>query len=462
MADAAVEGVRGDPGATVRTTGRTTGLIDSAADLHAARARQQVLLWVALMLGAAATLVPAVALPHAASMALLKVGVAVLLTIIPGWLYAVYLLRRGESLYDEFVLNLFQLRIDDPANLPMPPRHTTQFTNWEIRHRQLSPPTTDNLYRRRFEGVYGRHAVSTRAAFDTDQRGSLKPDTFSPVVLATLVLGVGWTLTLQPELLLQLDFLDTVQFSGQPTVPVKALQFAFLGAYAFTLQDLVRRYFVVDLRNTAYVSAVLRIVMVTLIVAALYSERVLGTGEFATAFALGFFPRTAIQALEARTVKPLARRMQGRRNERKLAELEGMDIWQETRLIELGIENLQQFATTDLVEVLLRSRTPVERLVDWLDQALLLLLLPLDPTERDAAVADLRALGIRAATDFEEAVVASTPVHADVEAAMRMRPGGLQAAVVSLRRHRNYRHVRAFRLQETDGPAATLAAAAMQ
>lgn len=408
-------------------------------------------LWIGLLFGVAASVAPAVFIAQPGRVALLKLGVATTFTLLPGWLYVVYLDRRGESLYDEYVLNLFRLDIDLPANLPMPPRHTTHFGTWKQAHDTLWPGhpghgdrTPDNLYRRRFEGVYGQRAVSTRDAFDGSAAVS-QVETFSPVLIATLVIGLGWALTLQPELMYDLGLLTAVQPSGYPAIPVEALQFAFAGAYAFIMQDLVRRYFVVDLRNTAYVSAVSRIVLVTLIVAVLYFDNSgLSATELTVAFGLGFFPRAALEALHARTVRPLARTLQGRRHERLLGGLDGMDIWQETRLVELGIENLQQFATADLVEILLRSRTPTDRLVTWLDRAFLLLLLPPERRARTEMASRLLRLGVRSATDLEQAAK-STGRRAKLAEALGMEPGGLSVALGSLHRQRNYRHVASFR-----------------
>lgn len=410
-------------------------------------------LYAGLLLGVAASVVPAAFVPQPGGVAVLKLGVATTLTLLPGWLYAVYLDRRGGSLYDEFVLNLFHLKIDDYGNLPMPPQHNSFFVVWKRAHDQLrnasGEATADNLYRRRFEGIYGQRAVTTREAFDRDGNVS-QVETFSPVLLATLVIGIGWVLTLGPELIADLSLLRGLEWSGVPVVPVAPLQYAFIGAYAFTVQDLVRRYFVVDLRNTAYVSAISRIVLVTLIVAALYSGKTnFSTTDLAVAFGLGFFPRAALAALQARTVRTVGRWLQGRRDERLLGELDGMDIWQESRLVELGIENMQQFATADLVEILLRSRTPTQRLVHWLDRALLLLLLPKDPHERESMARDLLSVGVRYATDLDYAYECGPRrSRAAVAHAMGMEPDGLSVAIASLRRQRNYRHVAAFRQAE--------------
>jgi hypothetical protein len=52
---------------------------------------------------------------------LLKAFLIVFLSVLPGWLYLQFIAIKGTGLYDEYVLNLYRLKIDDVANLPKPP-----------------------------------------------------------------------------------------------------------------------------------------------------------------------------------------------------------------------------------------------------------------------------------------------------------------------------------------------------
>jgi hypothetical protein len=63
-----------------------------------------------------------------------------------------------------------------------------------------------------------------------------------------------------------------------------------------------------------------------------------------------------------------------------LNQLDGLNVWYEARLVEEGIEDMQNLATANLVDVMLHTRVPVARLVDWVDQAQLYL--HLDRAER--------------------------------------------------------------------------------
>ena len=52
-----------------------------------------------------------------------------------------------------------------------------------------------------------------------------------------------------------------------------------------------------------------------------------------------------------------------------LNQIDGLSVWYEARLLEEGIEDMQSLATANFVDVILHTRVPVGRLVDWVDQA---------------------------------------------------------------------------------------------
>ena len=51
-----------------------------------------------------------------------------------------------------------------------------------------------------------------------------------------------------------------------------------------------------------------------------------------------------------------------------LDQLDGLNIWYEARLVEEGVEDMQNLTTMNLVDMLLHTRAPVGRLIDWIDQ----------------------------------------------------------------------------------------------
>ncbi len=367
--------------------------------------------WLALLLLCAVALVlaPATVVRAPSSLFLLKIAVAGLFSLIPGWLYLVFIRNKGGSLYDEYVLNLFRLHIDEYRNLPAPPQHTSYYGLWHKEHKRLNATTTDNLYRRKFETVYGPDAVSTRELIDKGKRRRAfghRTETFSPVLLATVVLSLGWVLVLEPQGFPGVQLLGDVNPPSRPDLPVDALRYGFLGAYTFILQDLARRYFRGDLKTAAFISSAVRIVIVAPLVTALGAAWPSQSASQLNvlAFVVGFFPQVAFQAIRASLARGLRKVIPSLDPEYPLSQLDGLNVWYEARLVEEGIEDMQNLVSVNLVELLLHSRAPVGRLVDWIDQAALYLHLgPVkngtDPSSRSR----LRAMGIRTATDLERA-----------------------------------------------------------
>jgi len=413
------------------------------------RARQ----WAMLACAVLAILLPTALLQPHSQLFLLKLAVAGLLGFIPGWLYLQFIKFRGRSLYDEFVLNLFRLHIDEIRNLPAPPKHTSYYLPWRAEHDKLKTESTDNLYRRKFEAVYGRHSVSTRGLLPEVRSGRDRTETFSPVLLATVLLCIGWVLVIQPEVFRSFDLLGGRQPSGGPAVPYDALRFGFIGAYWFIIQDLVRRYFRDDLKTGAYISASVRIIIVTLVVATVgLLPSVSAKQQEILAFFIGIFPQIGIQALKAGLTRAFGGLVPTMRSDYPLSDLDGLSIWDQARLLEEGIEDMQNLVSANLVDVMLRSRVPIIRLTDWLDQAFLALRLP--PSEGAfSPVKRLRRIGIRSATDLERMwksqLKDDTVFQARFEQALRSSAGTaptiVQTILVALKSEVNLHHVREFK-----------------
>jgi len=92
-----------------------------------------------------------------------------------------------------------------------------------------------------------------------------------------------------------------------------------------------------------------------------------------------------------------------------LTELEGINLYDRARLLEEGIENIENLAHHNLMELIARTRIPTPRLVDMFDQAILYLHLGLEidsedeeaiKNEKDDPRKLLKRLGIRTATDL--------------------------------------------------------------
>ena len=169
-------------------------------------------------------------------------------------------------------------------------------------------------------------------------------------------------------------------FEPQPSPVV----FAFLGAYIFALQYLLRSYLRADLRPKSYTHVTVRI-FVAVIFAWVLEQLYLNVPSanpkqdslLVAAFVVGVLPETLLVRLQE-----AARRIAGGRNRTRLpmlyeryplTELEGIDIYDRTRLLDEGVGNIEGLAHHNLPELMMQTRIPVARLVYWTDQAILYL-----------------------------------------------------------------------------------------
>jgi len=231
----------------------------------------------------------------------------------------------------------------------------------------------NNIYRRRFEELYG----PLPSAHDSLRRVRLERAHKLQVLMATLLIALGWVfvvrLDLETVFHLSIPW-SHLHSSGLPAIPRDSFSFAFLGSYFFVLQMLVRRFFQNDLKATAYLASTMRIIIVVLLVWVL--DPILATklgqnDRSAIAFVIGVFPTVGWAALQSIVSVLLRRAVPALDAKHPLSELDGMNVWYEARLVEEGVEDIQNLATTDIGNALLRTRIPPERLIDWVDQALL-------------------------------------------------------------------------------------------
>ena len=104
-----------------------------------------------------------------------------------------------------------------------------------------------------------------------------------------------------------------------------------------------------------------------------------------------------------------------------LLALDGIGIYERTRLAEEGITSIQALARHDLVDLMLSSRIPASRLIDWVDQALLY---------QHVTTADRRLLrnaGIRTATEL---IGASRTVHGRDQLIRQLRDNGSRLPLI--------------------------------
>jgi hypothetical protein len=321
--------------------------------------------------------------------------------LLPATMYYLFIASRKSSLLQEYFTNLSRLglfgRQPRRGDDGQPPEQESELE----RHVRVMS------YIQKFEAVYG--AIPKKLADDiiaaTDPSNSapkvpafhqystggalggiFTPETTIPVVLATLLIGLGWLLTLPPWEVVAFQPGDTIiQRLRRVLQPCEvAVHFAFLGAYFFSLQMLFRRYVRKDLRANAYIAVSLRIILAVIGAwAVIEAAPILKLGGQAggdehkalllTGFVIGAFPPIAWQVIQAalRTVTFAKFIVPSLNSEMPVSELDGLTVWHEARLEEEDIENVPNMATADLVELMLHTRLPPDRIVDWMDQAML-------------------------------------------------------------------------------------------
>jgi hypothetical protein len=316
------------------------------------------------------------------SLTAIEVFATAVLAFLPGWLFVRFLAFRAGALWNEYVLNLHRLNFDACQHLPRPPENSIYFRKWWAAGgwvRERAP----TIYQQKFDAYYGRNV--SRASHEQDP--IVRTETLFPVLLMTAVTAAGWVAVFQDGRLLA---------GAEPSRLSDMLGFAFVGAYVFNLQTFVRRFFQGDLKASAYAAGAVRIITALVLVGVLYwlpEPDLQGRTGAVVAFVIGIFPLVGIQVLSRAASVVLRTVVPTLRSDYPLNELDGLNIWYETRLLEEGIEDMQNLTTMNLVDVMLHTRVPLGRLVDWLDQATLYINLSRSPrvTERRRAMENAKA-----------------------------------------------------------------------
>lgn len=246
------------------------------------------------------------------------------------------------------------------------------------------------------------------------------------LVITTAMLVMGWVIALDavgppPSLSDLVSF-----FTPNPT----PFTLGFLGIYFFAINMVFRRYVRSDLTPKTYAYIIVRMMVTFVLVWALSTlpqfapgaegattapvgSSLVNTGLLAVAFIIGVFPETGL-AIISDFVKGVTKNVfKGERKEAfPLSDLEGMNLYDRARLLEEGIENIENLAHHDLMEMIARTRIPTSRVVDMFDQALLYIHMGInsklaagetsDTTQDEgyARLALLKSYGIRTASDL--------------------------------------------------------------
>jgi hypothetical protein len=322
------------------------------------------------------------------------VGIAIAWTFayIPGWLFVRFYYEQIPRKWNDYVLQLHRLKIDTSGNLPQPPFDSPYYPTWrkEGGEERSSPA---NLYQVKFDAHYG----SCIAAAAMDRRRRISARSLSPILILISILSAGLTASLW-----HLASVISSAPLGFDWMAGSAL--GFLGVYTWGLALMVRRYAQGDLRAAVYTGVAKDLLLVVVAAAAahpLLTRLGLDGVWLATAmYLLGvfipmvFIPMVLIVVATVSGGRSLASTTEPKH---PLTQLEHMGPYYEAMLLEEGIEELTHLLSLSVVDLLIDTRIPLNRFLDWVDQAALLVHL-----EDDTLKEQLRAIGVRSATNLLE------------------------------------------------------------
>jgi hypothetical protein len=243
---------------------------------------------------------------------------------------------------------------------------------------------------------YGRQIAEAFGSESVDAARLLR-GTRWPIFVATLALTVGWITTLLPSGPGAPASERALNSLFAPHLDV--LTFGFLGAYFFAVNTALRRYARGDLRPKAYSGITVRIFTVFILSSVLWLVLdTTPTTALLAAFLTGIVPETGLTFVQESIRSLGSAYLQSLQERHPLTDLEGIDLYDRARLEDEGITNIEGLAHHDLIDLMIETRIPVPRLVDWIDQAILYL-----HTSDAVLRGKMRDYGIRTATDLERA-----------------------------------------------------------
>jgi cbb3-type cytochrome oxidase subunit 3 len=221
-----------------------------------------------------------------------------------------------------------------------------------------------------------------------------------PVILATILIFFGFLLLFFPNGLPGFEYhlnRNLSSYIGSIADSSPAITYGFIGAYFFSIQLVFRRYLQSDLKPQVFMFVTMRILIVLILtfVISLLFEGDIFTAHYNYAlvfsFLIGIFPQVGLTYIENNVGKIFGIERFGSKST-PLQTIQGLTLWHEVRLLEEDIENVQNLATADIEKLLIATHD--QRVIDWIDQALLLIHVG------DGNIDKWRATGIRTATDL--------------------------------------------------------------
>jgi hypothetical protein len=331
--------------------------------------------------------------------------------MLPAFLFFLHAMTRRESAFNAFVtaldrlglLHRLAMRSDPPPADTADPQHPRP-ARYQVESEACRKARVIG-YLDRFAAAYGAPSSkvvdellsaarpnATRWPIDEVMRGSrFQLRTILSPLAATLLILVGWRLALPPGLPPAPADDPGAQWWALVLRPnINPVTASFLGAYFYSVEMLRRRYTLRDININAYNDVITRMILAVIGVAVLtahFGAKDDGSWWNALAFLVGFFPMIVV-SLTTTWVQQKFDILRMSRAEMPLRIMDGIDIWHEGRLAEEDITDVQNLAAANLVALIVNTRYSADRLIDWVDQAVLYTTLGPQPEDAGLSGAD--------------------------------------------------------------------------